>query len=207
MPGTILVAYGTKHGSTREVADAVAETLEEHGLEVETLAGRTHRRRHAVRRRRDRRRDLHGALASGRRQLPRAAPQGAPRPARRGLRRWARGRWRTTTWRSRGRSSSRLWRRCPRSTRSRLPCSAASSIPGSCRFPFNRMPASDARDWPAIRAWAAGLRRRIRLRESRIRAEGSPQRASADAPMKRGAARRDAGFTKVRARTGRLGRD
>jgi len=31
MSEPILVTYGTKHGSTREVADAVAETLEEHG--------------------------------------------------------------------------------------------------------------------------------------------------------------------------------
>ena len=37
MSGTILVAYGTKHGSTREVAHAVSETLEEHGLDVDTL--------------------------------------------------------------------------------------------------------------------------------------------------------------------------
>jgi menaquinone-dependent protoporphyrinogen oxidase len=27
--------------------------------------------------------------------------------------------------------------------------------PHALRFPFNRMPASDARDWRAIRAWAA----------------------------------------------------
>jgi len=33
----ILVAYGTKHGSTRDVANAVAETLEELGLDVDTL--------------------------------------------------------------------------------------------------------------------------------------------------------------------------
>ena len=26
--------------------------------------------------------------------------------------------------------------------------------PGKLRFPFNRMPASDARDWTAIRTWA-----------------------------------------------------
>jgi menaquinone-dependent protoporphyrinogen oxidase len=41
MSDTILVAYATKHGSTREVAKAVAETLQERGLDVETLpAGR-----------------------------------------------------------------------------------------------------------------------------------------------------------------------
>ena len=29
--------------------------------------------------------------------------------------------------------------------------------PSQLRFPFNRMPAADARDWDAIRAWADGL--------------------------------------------------
>jgi hypothetical protein len=29
--------------------------------------------------------------------------------------------------------------------------------PHSLRFPFNRFPASDARDWGAIRAWATEL--------------------------------------------------
>ncbi len=37
MAGAILVAYGTKHGSTREVASAIAETLQEHGLDVDTF--------------------------------------------------------------------------------------------------------------------------------------------------------------------------
>ena len=31
----VLVAYATKHGSTREVADTIARTLEEHALEVD----------------------------------------------------------------------------------------------------------------------------------------------------------------------------
>ena len=40
MSGTILIAYGSKHGSTQEVAHAVAEELQEHGLDVETLPAR-----------------------------------------------------------------------------------------------------------------------------------------------------------------------
>jgi menaquinone-dependent protoporphyrinogen oxidase len=35
MTRSVLVAYATKHGSTREVAEAVAATLREHELEVE----------------------------------------------------------------------------------------------------------------------------------------------------------------------------
>jgi hypothetical protein len=55
--------------------------------------------------------------------------------------------------------------------------------PETLRFPFSRLPASDARDWSAISGLGGRYRRSIRLRESRIRREGSPQRASADAPM------------------------
>jgi menaquinone-dependent protoporphyrinogen oxidase len=33
----ILIAYGTKHGSTREVAEVLGDALSEHGLDVETL--------------------------------------------------------------------------------------------------------------------------------------------------------------------------
>jgi hypothetical protein len=29
--------------------------------------------------------------------------------------------------------------------------------PARLRFPFNRMPASDARDWDAIRTWTAEI--------------------------------------------------
>ena len=35
MAGTILVAYATKHGSTAEVAEAVAAVLREHGCDVD----------------------------------------------------------------------------------------------------------------------------------------------------------------------------
>src|SRR6266496_2234102 len=35
MTALILVAYATKHGSTQEVAEAIAATLREHALEVE----------------------------------------------------------------------------------------------------------------------------------------------------------------------------
>ncbi len=40
MTGTILVAYATRYGSTREVAEAAAATLREHGLTVEVEAVR-----------------------------------------------------------------------------------------------------------------------------------------------------------------------
>jgi menaquinone-dependent protoporphyrinogen oxidase len=36
----VLVSYATKHGSTREVAEAIAETLDAHGLDVDVLPAR-----------------------------------------------------------------------------------------------------------------------------------------------------------------------
>ena len=36
--------------------------------------------------------------------------------------------------------------------------------PAKLRFPFNRMPASDARDWDAIEAWAGEVAGRVRER-------------------------------------------
>ena len=35
MTALILVAYATKHGSTKEVAEAITTRLREHGLEVD----------------------------------------------------------------------------------------------------------------------------------------------------------------------------
>ena len=134
MSGTILVAYGTKHGSTREVAHAVAETLEEHGLDVDTLPaarvddlspyagvvvggaiymGRWHP-------------DAVGFLEQHRKALavmPVAVFGMGPRTME------------DHDARSRERSSPRRWRRCPRSTRTPLPSSAASStlVPSGSR--------------------------------------------------------------------------
>ena len=36
MPASVLVGYATRYGSTQEVAEAVAATLRERGLEVDT---------------------------------------------------------------------------------------------------------------------------------------------------------------------------
>ena len=41
MPASVLVAYATKYGSTQEVAEQVAATLREHGIEVDLQPMRT----------------------------------------------------------------------------------------------------------------------------------------------------------------------
>jgi menaquinone-dependent protoporphyrinogen oxidase len=38
MTGPILIAYASRYGTTREVAEAIAATLREHELNVEVLA-------------------------------------------------------------------------------------------------------------------------------------------------------------------------
>jgi menaquinone-dependent protoporphyrinogen oxidase len=156
MPGTILVAYGTKHGSTREVAQAVAETLEEHGLEVETSpAARIDdvKRYAGV--------VIGGAIYMGRwhpdavrfldrhRKALRAVPVAVfgmgPR---------------TMEDHDVEESRAQLVKalaKVPEVDPFAIAVCGGVINPRTLRFPFSRMPASDARDWPAIRAWAAGL--------------------------------------------------
>jgi menaquinone-dependent protoporphyrinogen oxidase len=156
MNGTTLVAYGTKHGSTREVAAAVAETLKEHGYLVELLPaaqiedvapfcsvviggaiymGRWHP--DAVRFL-DRHRT---ALA----KLPVAVFGMGPR---------------TIEGPDAEESRAQLLRalgKVPEVDPVAIAVFGGVVDPHTLRFPFNRMPASDARDWSAIRAWAASL--------------------------------------------------
>ncbi len=153
MSGTILVAYGTKHGSTREVAHAVAETLEEHGLDVETLPaagiddlspyvgvvvggaiymGRWHP-------------DAVGFLEQHRHALavmPVAVFGMGPR---------------TLEEHDAEESRAQLVKalaKVPEVDPYAVAVFGGVIDPNSLRFPFNRLPASDARDWVAIRAWA-----------------------------------------------------
>lgn len=153
MTTPVLVAYATKAGSTREVADAVARTLREHGLEadvrpaeeVSTLApynavvlgtalyaGRVHK---AARR----------FLRSHREEL-------AVRP----LAVFAMGP-KTLADDDVAASRAQLDRALAAHPELRVgPVAIFGGVvdPGRLHFPFNRMPASDARDWDAIRAWA-----------------------------------------------------
>jgi menaquinone-dependent protoporphyrinogen oxidase len=158
MAGSILIAYATKHGSTREVADSLADALREHDLEVTTLpaaqvndlspydavviggslyTGRWHPdaldflKRHR------------GALET----LPVAVFAMGPR---------------TMAPKDVAQSRGQLDRALAKATGVdpfAVTIFGGVLDPRKLRFPFNRMPASDARDWDAVHAWAGDVAR------------------------------------------------
>jgi menaquinone-dependent protoporphyrinogen oxidase len=152
----ILVAYASTHGSTREVADAVAATLRAEGLDVDVLAaaeateisgydavvlggalyvGRLHK---------DARRFLaHHATVLA--TLPVAVFAIGPRTLDPGE---------VDTSRAQlGRALAATAVVVPVA----VTIFGGAVDPAKLRFPMNRMPASDARDWNAIEAWAREL--------------------------------------------------
>ena len=150
----ILVAYATKRGSTREVAEAVAATLSRRGLEVEVVPASAVRdvvRYDAV--------VLGGALYTGRWH----------RDARSFLRRHADVLERVPVLAVFALGPKTLAPEEVASSRAQLDRALAAAPllqpaavaifggvldPAKLRFPFSRMPASDARDPDAIEAWA-----------------------------------------------------
>jgi menaquinone-dependent protoporphyrinogen oxidase len=156
---TVLVAYASKRGSTREVAEAVAATLRDHGLhvvirpaaEVAAVAeyeavvlgaalymGRLHgdarkllkRQRIALRGR------FFAVFAMGPRTLSGEDVSGARKQLEKGL------------------------------DRASIVPDATAVFggvfdPAKLPFPLNRVPASDARDWATIRAWAVRVAEEI----------------------------------------------
>jgi menaquinone-dependent protoporphyrinogen oxidase len=156
MTGTILIAYGTKHGSTREVADAVAQTLAELGLAVETLpAARVNDVSHyeAV--------VVGGALYTGRwhpdalhllkrhkaalASIPVAVFGMGPKTTEEHDVQQARA------------QLDKALAKVPEVEPRAVAIFGGVIDPEQLRFPFNRMPQSDARDWAAIRAWGVDV--------------------------------------------------
>jgi menaquinone-dependent protoporphyrinogen oxidase len=152
MNGSVLVTYASKHGSTGEVADAVAGRLREHGLEVELLPvtsvehverfdaivlgaalymGRLHPdARHFLRGHRVELADkLVGVFALGPLTLSEHDVDGA--------------------WRQLEACLAKVPELQPVETA----IFGGVVRPTELRFPFNRMAASDARDWAAIQTW------------------------------------------------------
>jgi menaquinone-dependent protoporphyrinogen oxidase len=155
-PTRVLVAYATKHGSTREVAEAVADTLRHCDLVVDVMpaADVAHLRRYdgVV---------LGAALYTGRlhKDARRFLARHEDGLAVRALAVFAMG---PRTLQDADVASSRAQLDRALGAMPRLaPVSVAIFggvvAPEALRFPLNRMPAVDARDWGAIEGWAAEL--------------------------------------------------
>lgn len=180
MKPSILIAYGTKRGSTQEVADTLREELGALGLAVETARaqeidditaydavivggalymGRWHP-------------DAVGFVTRHRKALattPFAVFAMGPR---------------TTEPRDLADARKQLDRSLERLGELKpveIAIFGGVVDPTKLRFPLNRMPASDARDWDAIRAWAATLARHFGYGKAATNA-GDPRRALQQSP-------------------------
>ena len=153
MPAKTLIADGTKHGSTREVAEASACTLTEHHLEVEALpAGRV-----------DDLTPYGGVVLGGALYMGRWHPDAAGLLERHRhalsdmpLAVFAVG---PRTMEEHEAESSRAQlvkslSRVPEVDPFAIGIFGGVVDPRVLRFPFSRLPAGDARDWDEIRAWA-----------------------------------------------------
>ena len=156
MVSTVLIAYASKHGTTREVADSIAVTLRELGLDVELQrADRVHdlARFDAVL--------VGGGLymgrwhADARRLLKRYRTALARKP----FAVFALGP--DSLEEAKVADSRTQLERALAATPELKPTAVAifggALKPESWRFPFNRLPASDARDWDAIDSWARNV--------------------------------------------------
>jgi menaquinone-dependent protoporphyrinogen oxidase len=160
MAHRILVAYATKHGSTREVGEAVGAALHERGFDVEVLPAEKVDdidRFDAV--------VLGGSLYFGRWHadalgfLKRHRNEFVERP----LAVFAIGP--LTLEEKDVRQAQRQLDRALGKVGDLEPVSTAIFggvvDPTNLRFPFSHMPATDARDWDAIRAWAFQVAREL----------------------------------------------
>ena len=161
MADSVLVAYATRYGSTQQVAEAIAETLREQGLEVDTRSMR----------------QVHKLAGY------RAVVLGAPlymfrwhKDARRFLSRhrytlterpvaiFALGPFTTgdeKEWESSHEQLDKELSEFPWLTPVTLEVFGGKFDPARIRFPhklfMHQVPAIDLRDWMAIRAWASNL--------------------------------------------------
>jgi menaquinone-dependent protoporphyrinogen oxidase len=152
----VLVAYASKHGTTREVAESIARTLGERGLAVEVEEARRVRditRYDAV--------VVGGGLymgkwhADARRLLKRHRGELAAK------RLAVFGMGPDSLEESKVAESRKQLDRALAATPELEPIAVTifggALEPESWRFPFNRLPAFDARNWDAIHGWAEDL--------------------------------------------------
>jgi menaquinone-dependent protoporphyrinogen oxidase len=153
MERTVLVAYASKHGTTREVAESIAGTLRQLGLSVELLeaqkvrdvarfeavvvggglyAGKWHAdARRLLKRHRHALADKHLAVFG---MGPDSLDESKVAESREQL--------------------ERALTAVPELEPIAVTIFGGALKPENWRFPLNRLPAFDARDWDAIRAWA-----------------------------------------------------
>jgi len=151
-----LVTYASKHGSTREVAERVAEVMRGAGVDAEVMPAAEvgHLRGYDTV-------VLGGALYTGRlhQDARRFLARHREALSVRTVAVFAMGP--KTNQPSDVAGSRGQLERALKKTPEVEPISVAIFggviDPAKLRFPFNRMPASDARDWQAIEAWAATL--------------------------------------------------
>ena len=151
-----LVTYASKHGSTREVAERVAEVMRGAGLAVDVMpaANVGHLRGYdAI--------VLGGALYTGRlhKDARRFLARHREALAVRSVAVFAMGPASNEPSDVAGSRAQldRALAKTPEVTPMSVAIFGGVIDPDKLRFPFNRMPASDARDWTAIEAWAAEL--------------------------------------------------
>ena len=169
---SILVAYATRHGSTKGIAERIAERLRRGWIGCGGKAGQGHPRSGGIRRLRRGRRRLHVPLDEGGLVIHAPIPR---RPVERPLWLFSSGPLGTETTDRRAGTSSR--RASPGNSRRSAPCSThetcGSSSAHSMRvarrsgsrsgfvmmMPAARaaFPQGDFRDWPRIEAWADGI--------------------------------------------------
>jgi menaquinone-dependent protoporphyrinogen oxidase len=156
----VLVAYASKHGTTREVAESIAMTLGRSGLTVEIEEARRVRditRYDAI--------VVGGGLymgkwhADARRLLKRHRRELA------GMRLAVFGMGPDSLEESKVAESGKQLDRALAATPELEPIAVAifggALEPESWRFPFNRLPAFDARNWDAIQGWATDVAARL----------------------------------------------
>ena len=152
-PNRILVSYATRHGSTREVAERIAQTLRDRGFAVDVMpadeVGLLRGYAAVV---------LGGALYTGRLHKDARSFLARNREALsvRSVAVFAMGP-RTLDPADVASSRAQLDRALGDVSPVAVAIFGGVVKPETLRFPFNRMPALDARDWDAIDAWASQL--------------------------------------------------
>ncbi len=156
----VLIAYASKHGTTREVAESIAQTLEERGLAVEIEeAGRVRdiTRYDAV--------VVGGGLYMGKWHIDARRLLKRHREALAGKRLAVFGMGPDSLEESKVAESQKQLDRALAAVPELEPIAVTifggALEPESWRFPLNRLPAFDARNWDAIEDWAVDLVARL----------------------------------------------